>query len=244
VGAVGINKSLEDEQTDKEVDLEDLNHKKAALLNLLGLEESEDVDEPTEEELKFVRDIIDKNDYDFDEKQEEQFLDEVNKEETFGDIPILTCTACRTQLEVKTSSGDICNAKVYVDPGAEGTFIGRAFLKKLGHLKIITSGTSFKGAVEGRLGNYVLLEVRPTPNHGFVTITAYIHDEFDHQAYGDILLGLPACINLGLEMKVSNETFILKFGKHGVEKEVKVVKTKNHVGSVHQTYLKHFNWKF
>ena len=57
--------------------------------------------------------------------------------------------------------------------------------------------------------DFTILKVRPKQATKSIAITAHIRPNHETKVYGDILMGLPACVDLGLSLVSRNVVIII-----------------------------------
>ena len=187
-------------------------YKKLALLKILELE----VKEPTLPEDAASKAAAEKA-LALAAQAKEDEPDSDQEVQSTPSIPIRVCGPCRATVFVETEAGKNVQLRAYVDPGSAGNFISEPALKRVGKTVMTEVETKFSGAIEGTLGTMSQLKVKPTKHADPVTVMAYHKADLDTEL-GDILLGLPAMIDLGLTMETTPDAFILKFKKQKSKK--------------------------
>lgn len=71
---------------------------------------------------RIVEKVLDEEIPPFDDSE---IISDLSNDDTFGNIPIKTCRACKTTLYVEDSFQTPLAVDVYIDPGSEGTFISQ-----------------------------------------------------------------------------------------------------------------------
>ena len=156
-------------------------------------------------------------------------------EESYDNMTVKICSAVSTKLY--TSNIKTNHLKVYVDKGAEANIINRNSLKYVPGHTFIEESRSFSG-FQGKpmkLNNYVRLTLRPRPEDFPTKIIAYVDDNLPTK-FGDMILGLPGTISLGLlqDFDVRTKEHVLRY-RSGVEKRIPSKMETVHIASVQQS---------
>lgn len=165
--------------------------------------------------------------------------DEDWETEETSSIPIKTCKPCRVEVYTRLNSGEDARLTAYVDPGSAATFISANVADKLGIKAEEVEPTTFGGAVSETISKAGRVRLSPTEDTQPHEVIAFIKKHLSKK-YGDILLGLPAMISMGMAMETTPEEFILRFKKQRATLRVPHEGETKPVAATRTTYPSHW----
>ena len=187
-------------------------------MELLNFEETGDENEEEANKIEIPKSPLPPRE---ESDEEKELLEEYTP---LNAVPTVTASPCRTTLYARYRRGPQVKLKVYADVGAAASFISKAGLKKLGSdIPILPSSNTFHGAVKGKASGTVNIAMKPKGAQPYISVTVHVLDEWTEEmqkSYGDMILGIPAYIDMNLVHEPKKEKDILHYKGFGVTHHV------------------------
>ena len=187
-------------------------------MELLNFEETGDESEEEANKIEIPKSPLPPRE---ESDEEKELLEEYTP---LNAVPTVTASPCRTTLYARYRRGPQVKLKVYADVGAAASFISKAGLKKLGSdIPIVPSSNTFHGAVKGKASGTVNIAMKPKGAQPYISVTVHVLDEWTEEmqkSYGDMILGIPAYIDMNLAHEPKKEKDILHYKGFGVTHHV------------------------